>query len=71
MEVKDGGEAGWRRRRRIEEGDGGGGWRRIEEEEDGGGGRGWRRRRMEEEDTLSLDFAIALVYYLLRGGGHS
>ena len=62
MEVKDGGEAGWRRRRRIEEGDGGGGWRRIEEEEeeDGGGG-GWRSRRMEEEDTLSLDFAIALV----------
>ena len=33
-----------------------------EEEEDGGGG-GWRSRRMEEEDTLSLDFAIALVMY--------
>ena len=37
MEVKDGGEAGWRRRR-IEEGDGGGGWRRIEEEDEDGGG---------------------------------
>ena len=34
-----------------------------EEEEDGGGG-GWRSRRMEEEDTLSLDFAIALVKHI-------
>ena len=35
-----------------------------EEEEDGGGG-GWRSRRMEEEDTLSLDFAIALVWFIV------
>ena len=33
----------------------------MEEEEEDGGGGGWRSRRMEEEDTLSLDFAIALV----------
>ena len=37
----------------------------MEEEEEDGGGGGWRSRRMEEEDTLSLDFAIALVYLIL------
>ena len=37
----------------------------MEEEEEDGGGGGWRSRRMEEEDTLSLDFAIALVYYFI------
>ena len=36
----------------------------MEEEEEDGGGGGWRSRRMEEEDTLSLDFAIALVLIL-------
>ena len=37
----------------------------MEEEEEDGGGGGWRSRRMEEEDTLSLDFAIALVIIII------